>query len=99
MQIELKGRNELSITGNIKSIEDGLEIKSALGDLQNKGVTGIVVKIIDSFSMTSTVIGHLMKLVNIDKVTISLVVGDERLYTLLEELSLIRQFNVRLAGK
>jgi hypothetical protein len=99
MQIEQKNKNELSITGNIKSIEDGLEIKAAVGDLQSKGATSIVLKIVDSFSMTSTVIGHLMKLVNIDKVMISLVVGDERLYSLLEELSLIKQFNVRLAGK
>ena len=49
--------------------------------------------------MTSTVIGHLMKLVNIDKITVSMTVGDERLYQLLEELSLIHSFNVRFSGK
>jgi hypothetical protein len=99
MQIEQKGRNELSIVGNIKSIEDGIEIKNALTSLQKTGAGSILLKIKDSFSMTSTVIGHLMKLVNIDKVNISLAVGDERLYQLLDELSLVQLFNVRLVGK
>ena len=46
--------------------------------------------------MTSTVIGHLMKLVNVDKISVSLVVADDRLYELLEELCLVQLFNVRL---
>jgi hypothetical protein len=95
MQIEHKGSNELNITGNIKSIEDSLEIKEALNTLQKKGARSILLRIQDSFSMTSTVIGHLMKLVNIDKVSISMVVEDQRLFQLLEELSLIQTFNVR----
>jgi hypothetical protein len=99
MQIELKGSSELTITGNIKSIEDSMSIKTMLNSLQQDGAKKITVKIPDSFSMTSTVIGHLMKLVNIDKVAIAMVVGDQRLYQLLEELCLVQAFNVRLAGK
>jgi hypothetical protein len=99
MQIEHKGGNELTIVGNIKSIEDGIEIKTAITELQKMGAKNIHLKIQDSFSMTSTVIGYLMKLVLIDKVTITIAVGDERLYQLLDELSLIQQFNVRLVGK
>ena len=99
MQIERKGSNELTIIGNIKSIEDSVEIKKAVDALQQKGAKSILLRIQDSFSMTSTVIGHLMKVVNIDKVTISMVVGDHRLYELLEELSLVQPFNVRLIGK
>jgi hypothetical protein len=96
MKIEHKGSNELVIVGNIKSIEDSMEIKEAISALQRKSVKSIVLKIQDSFSMTSTVIGFLMKVVNIDKVTVSLVIGDQRLYQLLEELSLVQLFNVRL---
>jgi hypothetical protein len=98
MQIKNNGGNELTITGNIKSIEDSTEIKSAVTALQKKGAKSILVRIQDSFSMTSTVIGHLMKLVNIDNITVYLVVGDARLYELLEELSLVQPFNVRLVG-
>ena len=99
MQIVNNGSSELSIIGNIKSIEDSIEIKNAINALQNKGSKSILVRIHDSFSMTSTVIGYLMKLVNLDKIAISMVVGDHRLYQLLEELSLVHSFNVRRISK
>ena len=99
MQIETTGSNELSINGNIKSIEDGMAIKEAMNALKNQGAKSIQVKIQDSFSMTSTVIGFLMKLVNIDQIRISLFVSDRRLYQLLEELSLVQAFNVRYLEK
>ena len=99
MQIKKIGSNELVITGNIKSIEDSAEIKKAIDALVKEGATNLVLRIQDSFSMTSTVIGFLMKLVNINKVTLSTVVGDGRLYQLLEELSLVQAFNIRLVEK
>ena len=99
MQIKVNGGSEITIMGNIKSIEDSLEIKNAIIALQKRGAKSILLRILDSFSMTSTVIGHLMKLVNLDKVAVSMVVGDDRLYQLLEELSLIHPFNVRLVEK
>jgi hypothetical protein len=99
MQIESSGTNELSITGNIKSIEDGIAIKDAVTALKEQGATGVVLKVKDSFSMTSTVIGFLMKLVNIDRIKVTLVVGDGRLYQLLENLSLVQSFNIRLIEK
>jgi len=99
MQIEDNGASELTITGNIKSIEDSMEIKTAISAVQKRGAKSIQLRIQDSFSMTSTVIGYLMKLVNLDKIPISLLVGDHRLYQLLDELSLVQPFNVRLTGK
>ena len=99
MKIEHHGINELTITGNIKSIEDSMEIKEAIIILQKKGAKNLLFRIQDSFSMTSTVIGHLMKLVNLDKIPVSLVVGDRRLYELFEELSLVHVLNVRLDEK
>ena len=99
MQIEHKSSNELTLIGNIKSIEDSSEIKNAINTLQKNGAKSILFRIKDSFSMTSTVIGYLMKLVNLDKISVSLVVGDPRLYQLLEELSLVQSFNVRLIEK
>ena len=98
MQIERKGNNELVITGNIKSIEDGIEIKTAIIALKDKGAKSLLLKITDSFSMTSTVIGYLMKLVNLDKIPVTMIVGDQRLYQLLDELNLVQPFNVRLNG-
>jgi len=95
MQISQSGPNELTISDNIKSIEDSSAIKEKTNALIKEGATSIMLRIQDSFSMTSTVIGFLMKLVNVNKIRVSLVVGDERLYQLLDELSLIQAFNVR----
>ena len=98
MQIEHRGNNELTITGNIKSLEDSTEIKNVLSSLQKRGAKSITIRILDSFSMTSTVIGYLMKLVNLDRIVITLIVGDQRLFQLFEELSLVQSFNARLIG-
>jgi anti-anti-sigma regulatory factor len=99
MKLKSNGSNQLTISGNIKSVDDSMEIKKALSALQQHGAKSIVVTLEDSFSMTSTVIGHLMKLVNLDKIAVSLVVGDPRLYQLFEDLNLVQAFNVRQAGK
>jgi len=99
MNITNNGGNELTVVGNIKTIEDSLEIKKAIEGLLQRGAKNIVMKIQDSFSMTSTVIGHLMKLVNIDKIPVSVQLGDQRLYQLLEDLSLVQTFNARLVGR
>ena len=92
MQIERKGSNEIIITGNIKSIEDSMEIKKTINTIVQDGAKNVLLRIQDSFAMTSTVIGYLMKLVNVDKVTVSLLVGDQRLYQLFEELDCARHF-------
>jgi hypothetical protein len=99
MNLEQNGTNELIITGNIKSIEDSQEIKKAMNALKDRGAKNILLRIPDSFSMTSAVIGYIMKLVDIDKCPVSLTVGDPRLYRLFEELSLLQLFNVRQVGK
>jgi hypothetical protein len=99
MKIIPNGTNELTISGNIKSIEDSTQIKEAVSALKKGGATSLILKVQDSFSMTSTVIGFLMKQVNSDKMSITMIVGDPRLYQLLEELSLVQPFNIRLVEK
>jgi hypothetical protein len=99
MIIEDNGGNELTITGNIKSIEDSMEIKKAINALKNRGAKSLLLRIRDSFSMTSTVIGHIMKLVEIDKYPVTMIAEDHRLYRLLEELSLTQLFKVSHGGK
>jgi hypothetical protein len=64
MEIERTGSTELTISGNIKSIEDSLRIKEAVNALRDSGARSLNLQISDSFSMTSTVIGNLMKLVH-----------------------------------
>jgi len=94
MELERSG-NVVTIKGNIKSVEDSALIKDAIKKIKGEGARNLELRIVDSFSMTSTVIGNLMKLVHHDKVQLAMIVGDERLYELLDELNLVQDFNVR----
>jgi len=80
------------ITSCIKSVSDFQEIKTTIDAISG---TSINLEIIDSFSITSSVIGYLNKLIHKDGITIHMSVSDSRLYELLNDLSLISLFNVR----
>jgi len=95
MQVEQKGSNEVIVNGNIKTLEDSHQIKEVISGRVVHGCKNIHLKINNSFSMTSTVIGFLMKLIHHDKVQLSVSVVDSRLYMLLDELCLVKIFNVR----
>ncbi len=84
----------LIITDNIKSVDDFQEIKKEL-DSMKSAHTSITIKIINSLSMTSSVIGYFMKLIHKDGISLSMSIGDERLINLLDELGLSSEFNVR----
>ena len=85
--------NIINIEGNIKSIEDYEQIKSALDNVK-ASFDSITLNIKNSISITSSVIGYLVKLANEGK-KIYLNVGSEDLYDLLDELNLINLFSVK----
>ena len=92
MTISQQG-NTLNIEGNIKSLEDFEQIKMTLDGMKNV-YDSIVLNIKDSISITSSVIGYLMKLVNEGK-RVYVNVGTDDLYSLLSELNLINTFFVK----
>lgn len=84
----------VTILGNIKSIADFQTIKKSVDTLiEENSRVDFVIK--DSISMTSSVIGYLTKLVYQDKVTMTMTIGDERLYQLLDELNVTSLFGVK----
>ena len=93
MELEL-ANSKLKIRGNIKSVRDFQSIKTELDGLigEHKHIT---LDIVDSISMTSSVIGYLVKIIHKDGVSLSMNVGDERLAKLLDELGLSQEFNVK----
>lgn len=93
MELNIDG-STLTITDNIKSVEHFQEIKTALDKMKINNST-IHIKISNSLSITSSVIGYLMKLIHKDSVRLSLTVGDDRLVALLNDLGLSSEFNVR----
>lgn len=99
MKIERTGSTELTITGNIKSIDDSILIKDTINAIRKDGILNLRMIIKDSFSITSTVIGHLLKLVQHDKVMLSMTIGDPRLYDVLLELNIAQAFHAHLAGR
>lgn len=94
MEIEVTGGNDITLTGNIKSLKDYQDIKQTVSDLVAAGTDRIVIRTPESFSITSSVIGFLMKVIFQDKVKLTLYVKDPRLYSILEDLQLIKTFNV-----
>ena len=65
MQIHIRD-NRLVITGNVKSIQDSEEIKRALQDIAKDHIN-IELILLDSISLTSSVIGFLVKLAQKDR--------------------------------
>ncbi|MDR2105523.1 MAG: hypothetical protein LBP51_07200 [Deferribacteraceae bacterium] len=96
MEIKVVNPQEVAITGNIKTVSDYLEIKGAISSLLKEGGKELAVKIPDSVSITSSVIGYFLKLIYQDGVKVTVLVGDQRLFKLLEDLRLSEAF---CAGK
>lgn len=86
----------LTINDNIKSVEHFQLIKSEL-DAMKRHHSSILIHIPDSMSITSSVIGYLMKLIHKEDIEVSIKAGDERLISLLNDLGLKGEFNVRKA--
>lgn len=95
MEVKTTGESEITVVGNIKTIEDYQAIKTMVKNMVDKGKQTITVKIPDSLSMTSSVIGFFLKLIYGDNVKISMYVKDERLYNLLDVLNLVTVFDVK----
>lgn len=88
--------NTVNLTGNIKTINDFQVIKSNIDTLvsQHKSLT---INVIDSISMTSSVIGYINKLILKDNININMNIGNEQLIALLEDLNLSSLFKVKKA--
>ncbi len=93
MEIETSS-NTINITGNIKSINDFQNIKQSI-DVLTTQYKHIIINIIDSLSITSSVIGYLNKLVLKDSIDIRMNVGNEQLLHLLDDLNLIQTFKAK----
>ncbi|MEA1955399.1 MAG: hypothetical protein U9N02_02770 [Campylobacterota bacterium] len=92
MEISTNG-NSVTIDGNIKSVSDYQSIKSTLDPLVRNDT--IIINIVNSISITSSVIGYFNKLVLKDKINIQMNIGNEQLMELLQDLNLASIFNAK----
>ncbi len=93
MEISNNGSN-VEIQGNVKSLNDFQKIKNLVDSIASPG-NHLAINMQNSISITSSVIGYLVKLVNKDKISISINVGDQRLYDLFDDLNLLSLFHVK----
>ena len=93
--MEIKSsNNHLTITGNIKSVAHYHKISQEIDSIV-KDTKDVNIHILDSISITSSVIGYLCKLVQTMNVSLSLHVKDDGLHALLDDLNLITLLNVQ----
>ncbi|MDP2894121.1 MAG: hypothetical protein Q8N78_07150 [Sulfurimonas sp.] len=93
MELEVSS-NTLVIKGNIKSINDFQNIKQRVDAMavENKLIN---INILDSLSITSSVIGYFNKLVLKDNIDIYMNVKNEQLLNLLDDLNLVSTFKAK----
>lgn len=83
------------ITGTIKTIGDAQTIKDAIRKAYEQHQDVIInLTIQDSFIITSSVIGFLIKSIKMDKMNLHVNVGSEELYEMLDDMNLIEIMNV-----
>jgi len=84
----------VTINGNIKSVSDFQKIKSTFDGVvtQHKSIT---INIVESLSITSSVIGYFNKLILKDGINIHMNVGNAQLIELLNDLNLATVFKAK----
>lgn len=95
MRLELSGPDRITVRGNIKTTQDYLDIRQMVSDVVARGREAVHLDLLESLSMPSAVIGFFVKLVNRDKIKVSMTVHDPRLLELLDELCLRELFGAQ----
>jgi hypothetical protein len=93
MELEASS-NTLVIKGNIKSVNDFQNIKQQVDSIVALSKT-LHINIIDSLSITSSVIGYFNKLVLKDNIDLHMSVKNEQLLDLLDDLNLTSTFKAK----
>lgn len=94
MEVRATGPSEVTIIGDIRTIPDYIEIKKVLRKMVDDGQKTLQVKIPDSPSINSALIGLLLRLIHEDRVQLSLHVRNDNLLKMLEVMNLQDIFNV-----
>jgi len=88
-------RTRLVISGEVKTLDNYTEIRNLIQDFIASGEKVLVVEVIDSMMITSAIIGYFTKIIHLDGIRMTMIVHNQRLYELLQDLNLIKMFNVK----
>lgn len=90
------GNVAIDVVGNIKSISDSQAIKDAITKaFHDNQQASIDLCIKDSFIITSSVIGFLIKSIKVDKISLHVSVASQDLYDMLVDMNLVESMNAR----
>lgn len=96
MELIINSPDTITIKGHIISLDHYIDIKQAIQkNIQIHNLQSLILNIPDSNTITSSMIGFFIKLVNADRINLSMRVGQANLFTMLEELNLVALFNVQ----
>lgn len=87
-------QNEIIINGQLINISDYRLIKETIAKIINEGHKSLSVTFNDTDSITSSVLGYFLKLVQKDKIELKMKVRSNNLYSLLDMLRLVEIFKV-----
>ena len=89
---------KINVKGIIKTIEDSANFKKAISDIAAKEPNAsIEIHILDSYIITSSIIGQVLKIIQKDGVKISIYAYNKDLYELIDKLNLVSLLNARKA--
>lgn len=89
---------KINIEENIKSLSDNDDIKVAIENVWNTNSDKLIeIHIKDSFIITSSVIGFLIKFIKKDKIPITIYITNDELYEMMDDMNLIQALNIKKA--
>lgn len=99
MKIDIKksaSSTQIIIEGNIKSLSDNNELKKSVeNSWVDHSSKPIEIHIKDSFIITSSAIGFLIKFIKKDNMKILIYISDSDLYEMLDDMNLIEVLNIK----
>jgi hypothetical protein len=94
MNINKTEENKIEIDGAVNTIQNYQEIKGEVESMLSMGITDVHIVLRNTPSLTSSIIGYLIKVRAVNRATVTLHVASDQLYELLEQLNLTSSFNV-----
>lgn len=92
------GQVNINISGVVSTIEETMQAKNAISEVYSKNNDAVIRVIFEnSYVITSSLIGFLIKLIRGDKADITIIAKDTQLYNLISRLNLQDILNVKQA--
>jgi len=81
------------VKGIVENVDDCIQISSTAKEVAKSSSGSVTIEFPDSFVIPSTLIGQILKMIQVDNMTVSIKANND-LYELLDRLSLVSIFNV-----